>query len=128
MVVNVLLSFCDGPLSVVHRPAVRASVNNFFKQHPQKLLIGFLSNFTGMVPGWSPTKVVQMVLIGCISMSRGQKTGFQNATIKNLVRNYKAQSFHIWFSASSRDPQSCSNYASVVKIDLCPGSQFYIEL
>jgi len=29
-----------------------------------------------MIPGWSPTKVVQMVLIGCISRSWGQKIGF----------------------------------------------------
>jgi len=30
-----------------------------------------------MIPGWSPTKVVQMVLIDCRSRSRGQKVGFQ---------------------------------------------------
>jgi len=46
-----------------------------------------------------------MVLIGCISRSRGQKIGFQYAIFKNLlVRNYKAQSFHIWYIASSRGP------------------------
>jgi len=51
---------------------------------------------TGMIPGWSPTKIVQMVLIGCISSSRGQKLGFQNAIFKNLlVWNYKAHSFYI---------------------------------
>ena len=48
-----------------------------------------------MVPGWSPTKIIQMVLIGCISRSRGQKLGFQNAIFKNLlVWNYQAQRFH----------------------------------
>jgi len=58
-----------------------------------------------MIPGWSPTKVVQMVLIGCISRSRGQKEGFQNAIFKNLlVWNYKAQSFHILYIALSRGP------------------------
>jgi len=67
--------------------------------------MGIWPNSTGMVPGWSPTKIVQIVLIGCICRSRGQKTGFQNATFKNLlVRNYKAQSFHIWYIASSRGP------------------------
>jgi len=75
------VSYCDRPLSVImHRPL----------------------SFTGMIPGWSPTKVVQMVLIGCISRSQGQKVGFQNAIFKNLlVWNYKAQSFHIWYIASS---------------------------
>jgi len=35
----------------------------------------------------------------------GSKMGFQNATFKNLiVWNYKAQSFHIWYTASSRGP------------------------
>ena len=53
-------------------------------------LMGILPNSTGMVPGWSPTEIVQMVLIGCISRSRGQKLGFQNATFKiPLVWNYK---------------------------------------
>jgi len=33
----------------------------------------------------SPTKIIQMVLIGCISRSRGQKLGFQNAILKNLL-------------------------------------------
>jgi len=62
-------------------------------------------NSTGMIPGWSPTKFVQMVLIGCISRSRGQQIGFQNAIFKNLlVWNYKVQSFHIWYIASSRGP------------------------
>jgi len=62
-------------------------------------------NSTEMVPGWSSTKIVQMVLIGCICRSRGQKIGFQNAIFKYLlVWNYKAQSFHIWYIASSRGP------------------------
>ena len=58
-----------------------------------------------MIPRWSPINVVQTVPVGSISRSRGQKIGFQNAILKNLlVRNYKAQSFHIWFIASSRGP------------------------
>ena len=55
-------------------------------------------NSTGMVPGLSPTKIVQMVLIGCICRSRGQKIGFQNAIFKNLlVWNYKFT--NIWWTA-----------------------------
>ena len=43
-----------------------------------------------------------MVLIRCISRSRGQKVGFQNAIFKYLlVWNYKAQSFHIWYIITS---------------------------
>ena len=62
-------------------------------------------NSTGRVLGWSPTKNVQMVLIGCICRSRGQKKGFQNAIFKNLLFwSYKAQSFHIWYIASSKGP------------------------
>jgi len=58
-----------------------------------------------MIPGWSPIKAVQTIPVGCISRSRGQKIGFQNAIFKNLlVRNYKAQCFHIWYIALLRDP------------------------
>jgi len=72
-------------------------------------------NSIGMVPWWSPTKIVQMVLIGCISRSRVQNIGFQNAIFKNLfVWNYKAQSFHIWYIASSR-----GHLPKLFK--LCPG-------
>jgi len=64
-----------------------------------------LPNSTRMVPGWPPTEIVQMVLIGCISRSRGQNIGFQNAIFnKLLVWNYEAQSFNIWYIASSRGP------------------------
>jgi len=46
-------------------------------------LMGILPNSTGMVPGWSLSEIVQIVLIGCISRSRGKKIGFQNAIFKN---------------------------------------------
>jgi len=93
-------------MSVV-RACVRPSVRQQFlyTTSPLKPLIGFWPNFTGMIPGWSPIKVVQTLPVGCISRSWGQKMGFQNAIFKNLlVRNYKAQSFHIWYIASSRCP------------------------
>jgi len=67
--------------------------------------MGIWPNSTGMVPGWSLTEIVQMVLIGCISRSLGKKVGFQNAFFKNLlVWNYKAQIFHIYYIALSRRP------------------------
>ena len=48
------------------------------------MLMGIWPNSTGMVPDWSLTLIVQMVLIGCVSMSRGQEIGFRNAIFKNL--------------------------------------------
>jgi len=60
---------------------IRISSNNFFL----KPLMGILPNLSGMIPGWSPTKFVQMVLIGCISRSQGLKLGFPNAIFKNLL-------------------------------------------
>jgi len=68
-------------------------------------LMGIWPNSTEIVPGWSPTKIVQMALIGCISRSRGQKIGYQNAIFKNLlVWNYTDQIFHIWHITPSRGP------------------------
>jgi len=90
------------------RPSVHPSTiskNNFSR--PLKPLIGFWPNFTGMIPRWSSTKIVQIVPVGCVSTcrSQGQKTGFRNAIFKNLVVwNYKAQSFHIWYISLSRGP------------------------
>jgi len=65
----------------------RASSVNFFYLNifSSKTTQWMLTNLTGMIPGWSPTKVVKMVLIGLISRSRGQKIGFQNAIFKNLL-------------------------------------------
>jgi len=39
--------------------------------------MGIWLNFTGMIPGWSPIKVVQTVPVGCISRSQGQSIGFK---------------------------------------------------
>ena len=64
-----------------------ASKQFFQTTSPLKLLIGFWPNLTGMIPGWSPTKVVQTVPVGCLSRSWGHKIGFQNAIFKNLVWN-----------------------------------------
>jgi len=74
-----------------------------------------------MIPGWSPIKVVQTVPVGCISRSRDQKIGFQNAIFKNLlVRHYKAQSFHFWYISSSRGPLS-------KLFKLCPWGQNWLR-
>jgi len=40
--------------------------------------MGIWPNSAGIIPRWSPTRIIQMVLIGWISRSRGQKLGFQN--------------------------------------------------
>ena len=86
--------------------------------------MGIWPNSRGMVPGWSPTKIVQMVLKGCISRSRGQKIGFLDATFKNLfVWNFKAQSFHcdLWTFPQVSDPgpywPSCLKVRSIFLID-----------
>jgi len=64
---------------------------------------GKLTTLNRNDPWWSPTKIVQTVPIGCISRSRGKKIGFQNAIFNNLlIRNYKAQSLHIWYITSAR--------------------------
>jgi len=47
-----------------------------------ELLMGMLPTSTGMVPVWSPTKIVQMVLIGWISRSRGQKNRSSNCSFQ----------------------------------------------
>ena len=75
------------------------------------------------ISGWSPTKIVQMVLIGCICRPRGQKIDFQNLIFKYLlVWNYKAQRFHIWYIASSRGPlQKLFKLYPGVKIAPAPG-------
>jgi len=46
--------------------------------------MGICPNSTIMIPGWSPTKIVQMVLMGCISRSQGKKLGFQNAIYSKI--------------------------------------------
>jgi len=48
-----------------------------------------------MISGWSSTKVGQTDPVSCISRLRGQKIGFLNAILKNLlIWNYKAQIYH----------------------------------
>jgi len=76
--------------------------------------MGMWPNSTGMVLGWSPTKIVQMVLIGWISRSRGPKIGLQIVIFKNLVWLYKAQSFQIWYIASSRSSLPIFGYNNIM--------------
>ena len=100
------MRYCDQSLSVVVRRASSVVRKLFLLKHLLwKRSFRFWPNFTGMFPGWSPTKVVQIVPVGCISRSRGHKIGFQNAIFNNLiVLNNKAQSFHIWYIALSKGP------------------------
>jgi len=75
-----------------------------------------------MIPGWSLIKVVQTIPVGCISRSRVQKIGFQNAFFKNLLDRMsettrpRAFIFGILHHLEVLY-QSCSNYAPGVKID-----------
>ena len=109
-----MVSYCDRPLSVVRRRPSTFLLKHLllwnhsldFDKTSQEWSLGgplpkltssleplmvIWPNSTGTVLGWSPTKIVQMVVIGWISRSRGQKIGFQNAIFKNLlVWNYKA--------------------------------------
>jgi len=89
----IVIGLCPSSV-VVRRPSCvvrKLFYLNIFSSEP---LIGFWPNFTGMIPGWTPTKVVQIVPVGCINRSQGQKIGFQNAIFKNLlVWNYKAHAF-----------------------------------
>jgi len=55
--------------------------------------MGILPNSTGMVPGWSPTNIVKMVMIGCISRSRGQKIGLKMQFLKILSETTKPWAF-----------------------------------
>jgi len=81
---------------------IRKSSNNFFSWTTNGYLTKLNSNGPCVVP-------FQNCLNGSdlkyTCRSRGQQIGFQNATFKNLlVRNYNAQSFQIWYIASSRYP------------------------
>jgi len=91
-----------------------------------------LPNSTGMVPGWSPTKIIQMVPIGCICRSWGQIIGLQKAIFKTfLLWNYKAQSFYIWYNYNIIY-RSSTKVVQIMplgsKLTPARGSQFYIEL
>ena len=81
------VSFCDSPLSVV-RQCVRQCIIFFIQTtFSLKPFIRFWPNFTGMIPGWSLTKVVQTIPVGCLSRSRGNrfsKCNFQKSSCLNL--------------------------------------------
>ena len=74
------------------RPDVRLST---ILTSPPKQLVEICPNFTGMILGWSSFKVVQMVLVHCISRSQELKIDFLTKNLKNLlVRNHWTY-FHI---------------------------------
>ena len=85
------------PSSVVR--LALCSVNFFLlKASPLKLLEGFQPNYTGMILGWSPLKIVQMVLVCWLIRSQELKIDFFFLNL--LLWNHKAQSFDIWYVAS----------------------------
>jgi len=100
------VSFCDGQLSVVHRPCVSACVRQQFllTTSPLKPLIGFWPNFKGIIPWWSSTKVVQIGQVGCINGSPVKKKVFRMQFKKSSWHTYKNQNFHILYIALSRGP------------------------
>jgi len=83
-------------------PFVFENIFHLFANVPLKWV---WPNSTRMVSGWSPTKIVQMVLIGCISMSWCQTLGFPNAIFKKSFC-LKAHSPELlyWCTTSSRGP------------------------
>ena len=78
------VSYCDRPLSVVRRRASSGVRQLFYLNIFSSETVGFLPNFTGMIPRCSSTKVVQTVPVGCISRSRSQnrfsKCNFQKSS------------------------------------------------
>jgi len=114
------VSFCDGPLSVVHCPSVRPCVNNVFKQ---LLLCNRSLDFDQTSQEWSPTKVVQSVLVGCISRSQGKKKVFKMQFLKIFLSETTRPRAFIFGLYHHLEVfyKSCSNYALVVKIDSAPG-------
>jgi len=66
--------------------------------------MGIWPNSAEIIPGWG-TKIIQMIMISCISRSKGQKLGFQNAIFKkSSCLKRQGTEFHIWCITSSRGP------------------------
>jgi len=63
---EVLYQSCSNytPVSKLTLPRGSQFYIELYKENIKQLL---LLSHTGMIPWWSPTKIVQMVLIGCIS-------------------------------------------------------------
>ena len=59
----IVMALCPSCVRPSVRACVRASVNFFLKKtSPQKLLTGFLPNFTGMFIWWSSFKFLQIIV------------------------------------------------------------------
>ena len=114
---------CVQNLFVEHHLVRQALVT--YTSSPQKPLIGFWPNFTGMMPGLSPTKVIQNVPIGCISRSWGNKKvlKMQFSKILSETTSHKAFMFSILHHLEVLH-QICLNYAPWFKTDPARGSQF----
>ena len=97
------MSFCDHILAVVLGPScvlpsVRACVRKQFLQtsSPPKTLIRSLTNFAGIILGWSSFKCVQIVSVYCISRSQELKTDFKLKTLKIFLSETN-EPISIWF-------------------------------
>ena len=91
-------------------------------------LMGIWPNSIGMVPGWSPTKIVQMVLIDCISRSRGQKIGFHNAKSSCLKLQGPELSYLVYSIIQMFSTKVVQIMPQRLKLTLAGGSKFYIEI
>jgi len=81
--------------------------------------MGILPNFTGIIPGWSPIKVVQTVPVGCISRLRVKKKRFSKCNFQKSSCPKKRPRAFIFGILHHPEVlyQSCLNYAPGVKID-----------
>ena len=84
------VSYCDHWMSVVCRPSYVVRRQQLLQTTSPKLLAGFWPNLEGMILIWPSFKIVQMVLVHCISRSHKLKIDFQDENFKNLLWNHKA--------------------------------------
>ena len=81
-----MVSYCDHWMSVVRRvSSVVRRQQLLLRTSPPTLLGGFVSNLTEMILIWPSLKIVQMVLVHCISRSGKLKIDFQYKNFKNLL-------------------------------------------
>ena len=78
------VSYCDQSVSVIRRrPSCVVRKLVYLNIFSSETALWIFTKLYGNESGWSPTKVVKMFPVGCISRSQGQEIGFQNAIFKN---------------------------------------------
>ena len=60
-------------------------INNCFKGYLLNYGLDSAPNLAGMILIWPSLKIVQMVMVHCISRSHRLKIDFQDETFKNLL-------------------------------------------